>query len=397
MKFGGERVKLLEYQAMGLFDQYGISTPGGIVLSAKEGAGKAVAAAGLRYPVVIKAQILAGGRGKAGGVRFAKSPVELQGIVDELLFSNLKGILIRQLLVVEKVEMSAEWYLSILLDRDAGMPVIIFSPCGGMNIEETSRENPEAILKVPVNPLVGVADYLVQYLVSKSGIGTGYFSALKKLLCSLYQLFIERNCLLVEINPIAVGEDGALTAVDGKIDVDDAALGRHSDFMTMREALQEPLLVTEARAHRFLYIPVGTEGRVAVMSNGSGMLMSMIDLLSKERIPVACALDLGGGATKDRIREAVRIVLSTPGVDTLFISIFGGITRCDEVAEGVRMALEADCRDNKVVVRMEGTNKRAGLEIIEKTPQVTGVGGIMEGVRTISAMLAFSARKERNP
>ena len=384
-------MKLLEYQAKELFDQYGLATPKGVVLSSGEGAAEAVAAAGLDYPVVVKAQVQVGGRGKAGGVRFAQNPEELAEIVGALLFSSLKGIQVRQLLVVEKVEMAAEWYLSILLDRDAGMPMVIFSPCGGVDIEETARENPGAILKVPVNPLVGVADYTVQYLVSKSGIGGEHLPTLKNLLCGLYRLFTQRDCLLAEINPVAVGKDGTLAAVDGKVDVDDSALQRHADLLAMREAHSEPPLVTQARAFRFLYIPVGAEGRVAVMSNGSGMLMSMIDLLSKKEISVACALDLGGGATKDRIREAVRIVLSTPGVDTLFICIFGGITRCDEVAEGVRLALEEGSGGSKVVVRMEGTNKEVGQEIIGRTPQAVSAGGIVEGVRIVSEMLSASA------
>ncbi len=386
-------MKLLEYQAKELFDRYGLATPKGIVLSAREGAREAVAAAGLRYPVVVKAQVQVGGRGKAGGVRFARNPEELCEIADALLFSSLKEIPVRQLLVVEKVEMSGEWYLSILLDRGACVPMVIFSPFGGVDIEETAREHPAAILKVPVNPLVGVEDYTVQYLVSKSGVGMERFDAVKSLLCGLYQLFMERDCLLAEINPVAVGADGALTAVDGKIDVDDSALPRHADLLAMRETHSEPMLVTQARAFKFLYIPVSAEGRVAVMSNGSGMLMSMIDLLSKKSISVVCALDLGGGATKDRIREAVRIVLATPGVDTLFICIFGGITRCDEVAEGIRLALEEGLGDSRVIVRMEGTNKAAGQEIIGRTPQAISAGGIVEGVRIISDLLAPSVER----
>ena len=382
-------MKLLEYQAKELFDRYGLVTPKGVVLSAKEGAAEAVAAAGLAYPVVVKAQVQVGGRGKAGGIRFAHSPEELCKIVNDLLFAPLKGMQVHQLLVVEKADVAMEWYLSILLDRDACAPTIIFSPSGGMEIEETARVNPDAIVKVSVNPLIGVTEYTAQYLVSKSKIGAQYSPALKKLLENLYRLFMEQACLLAEINPVAVGPDGSFTAIDGKIDIDDSALFRLANVTPYRDALHEPMLVAEARSFRFLYIPLDANGRVAVMSNGSGMLMSMIDLLSKEGVPVACALDLGGGATKDRIREAVRIVLSTPGADTLFICIFGGITRCDEVAEGVRLALEADenAGSKTIIVRMEGTNKQAGLEIIGQTPSAVSVGGIVEGVTTVTQML----------
>ena len=382
-------LKLLEYQAKELFDRYGLATPKGLVLSSKEGAAEMVASAGLAYPVVVKAQVQAGGRGKAGGVQFANNPKELGEIVNALLFSKLKGMQVHQLLVVEKVDAGMEWYLSILLDRDAYMPTIIFSPSGGMEIEETVRVNPEAIVKVNVNPLVGVTDYTAQYLISKSEIDVCYLPAFKKLLESLYRLFTENDCLLAEINPVAVGVDGSFTAIDGKIDIDDSALYRLADIARFRDALHEPPLVVEARSFRFLYVRLKLEGRVAVMSNGSGMLMSMIDLLTSEGVPVACALDLGGGATKDRIREAVRIVLSTPGVDMLFICIFGGITRCDEVAEGIRLALETDTNagSKTIVVRMEGTNKQAGLEIIGHTPGAVSIGGIVDGVRIVTQML----------
>ena len=381
-------MKLLEYQAKELFDRYGIVTPKGIVLSGKEGAAEAAEAAGLSYPLVVKAQVQVGGRGKAGGVRFAYTPQELRDIVDTLLFSRLKGMPVNQLLAVEKADVKREWYLSILLDREAYAPSIIFSPEGGIEIEETARVHPEAIIRISVNPLTGITDYAVRYLISKSKIDSRYEPELKKLLVSLYQLFVEKDCLLAEINPVAVASDGSLSAIDGKVDIDDSALYRQTDIAAYRGSLQEPELVQTARSFRFLYIPVAGEGRVAVMSNGSGMLMSMIDLLSKENVAVSCALDLGGGATRDRILEAVRIVLSTPGVDMLFICIFGGITRCDEVAEGVRLALEADTKfgAKTIVIRMEGTNKDAGLEIVKRTRGAVSVGGIVEGVKTIARM-----------
>jgi succinyl-CoA synthetase beta subunit len=379
-------LKLLEYQAKEIFEKYGLSTPKGTVIDSKEDVAAKIAQAGLSYPVVIKAQVQVGGRGKAGGVKFADSGEEAQSIVDTLLFSDLKGLKVNKLLVVEKADVAKEWYLSILLDRKTNGPVVIFSAAGGMEIEETAKTNPDAIVNVPVNPLTGITAYFVNYVCSKSGVGMEYTKVLGELLTKLYKMFIEHSCMLAEINPVSVTSAGELVAIDGKVTVDDSALYRLPDVLAYRDAIEEPPLVVEARSFRFLYIPVST-GRVAVMSNGSGMLMSMIDLLSKKGVTVACALDLGGGATRDRIKEAVRIELSTPGVDTIFICIFGGITRCDEVADGVRMALENESSDKTVIIRMEGTNKDAGMEIVNSTKGAISVGGIVEGVETVAKVL----------
>ena len=383
-------MKLLEYQAKELFDKYGLRTQKGTVLSEKAGAAEKVAAAGLAYPVVLKAQVQVGGRGKAGGVRFAENAAEVQSITDDLLFSDLKGFKVNKLLVVEKAEITTEWYLSILLDRDAKAGRIIFSASGGVDIEETAVTNPEAIVSLPVNPLVGISDSVVHYVCSKGGIGEGYFEPMKDLLTRLYGMFMDYSCMLAEINPLCPGAGGELLALDGKVDIDDSALYRLPDVMAWHKSMEEHEhpLINEARASRFLYIPIEDGNRVAVMSNGSGMLMSMIDLLSKDGITCSCALDLGGGATRDRIAEAVRIVLSTPGVDILYICIFGGITRCDEVAGGVKAALEKTGSDKTIVIRMEGTNKDAGMEIIASTPGAISVGGIVEGVKAVAGRCA---------
>lgn len=376
-------MKLLEYQAMELFAKYGLRTQKSAVLSEKEAAVEAIEAAGVAYPLVMKAQVQVSGRGKAGGIRFAENAAEAQAHVDRLLFSELKGHRVNQLLAVEKAQIETEWYLSILLDRDAKSPRIIFSTRGGMDIEQTAAEHPGAVVSVTVNPLIGLTGYITHYLCSKSGAGPEHFDRLHELLTRLYQLFMEYSCMLMEINPLALEPGGTLLAVDGKVDIDDSALYRLPDVAAYRDSLEEHPLVVEARSFRFLYIPLAAEGRTAVMSNGSGMLMSMLDLLNKEGVMASCALDLGGGATRERIGEAVRIVLSAPGVDTLFICIFGGITRCDEVAGGVRDAL-AHTGGKTVVIRMEGTNKEAGMEIIGETPGAIPVGGIVEGVQAVA-------------
>jgi len=377
-------MKLLEYQAKAVFDAYGIPTMKGIVLDNQEDVAAKIAAAGLNYPVVLKAQVQIGGRGKAGGIQFAEDGKQAQEIVDRLLFSDLKGFRVKELLCVEKCSLTTEWYLSILLDRGAKCPLIMFSPQGGMDIEEVAQNSPQSILKLPVDPLLGITADTVRYLCSKSGIGLAFEKKLGDVLTKLYTAFLEYSCLLLEINPLCVAEEGGLIALDGKVDIDDSALFRLPDVTAWRGAQQEDPLIKEARTFDFLYIPVGEEGDAAVMSNGSGMLMSCIDLMAKAGIATTAALDLGGGATAVRIREAVRIVLSNPRVKTLFICIFGGITRCDEVAEGVRMALSESRDEKQVVIRMEGTNKQKGLEIVEATRGALHVGGIVEGVRVLA-------------
>ncbi len=310
-------MKLLEYQAKELFARYGLPVQRGVVLSERGGTATAIKAAGLRYPVVLKAQIQAGGRGKAGGICFAENGEEAQAIADALLVSELKDYRVNQLLAVEKAEIVGEWYLSIILDRNIQSPLIIFSTKGGVDIEQTAVNDPDAVVRLPVNPLTGITGYTTRYLCSRCGVPDGQADVLKEVLEKLYALFMGCGCLTAEINPLATLPDGGLLALDGKVELDDDALYRLPEAQSWRDAMPEHPLISRARRERFLYIPLTPGGRVAVMSNGSGMLMSTIDLLSKRGIPAACGLDLGGGATSDRIREAVRIVLETEGVDTL--------------------------------------------------------------------------------
>ncbi|MDD5018217.1 MAG: hypothetical protein PHO15_08985, partial [Eubacteriales bacterium] len=295
----------------------------------------------------------------------------------------LNGYDLNKLLAVEKADVAIEWYLSIMLDRTTKCPLIIFSAMGGIEIEETAKTHPEKILKAVINPVLGIRDYTVRYLISKSGIGMDHFEGIKNILERLLKMFMEYSCMLAEINPLAVSNEGEIIAIDGKVDIDDSALYRLPDILKFRDSLQEDALVKEARDFDFLYIPIDDEGDIAVTSNGSGMLMSCIDLISKKGMKVGAALDLGGGATAGRIKEAIRILLANPKINTFFICIFGGITRCDEVAEGVRMAMEKQTGSKKVYIRMEGTNKQKGLEIIRDIQGVTAVEGIPQGVEAL--------------
>lgn len=375
---------LMEYKAKELYDQYAIPTMRGIVIDNLDGLESKAAC--LNYPVVAKAQVQVGGRGKAGGIKFAENFNELRAASESILDMDIKGHIVKKLLIVEKLEVNQEWYLSIMLDRLTKGPMVIFSTIGGMDIEETARTSPEKVIKATIDPLLGVKDYLPRYLLSKSGYDMTYFDQLYDLLFKLYRMFCEYDCTLVEINPLVISTDNKLVALDGKVSVDDSALIRQADMLAFRDSLPDDELILEARKFRFLYIPCEPDGDVAVMSNGSGMIMSCIDLISQKGMQVGAALDLGGGATADRIKEAIRIILSNTKIKKLFINIFGGITRCDEVASGVQLAVDELATDKLILVRFEGTNKEKGMEILEAIQgNVVAVDGLREGVQELDA------------
>ncbi|HBR02800.1 MAG TPA: succinate--CoA ligase subunit beta, partial [Ruminiclostridium sp.] len=357
-------MKLLEYKAKELFEQFGVPVMHGCVVDDLGTIAQTIENAGLTYPVVVKAQVQIGGRGKAGGIRFADNAGEAGEHCRALLHSELKGYRVDKLLIVEKAEHEIEWYLSIMLDRLSKRPMIIFSAEGGVDIEETSRISPSRVHKLVIDPMIGIQAYMARYFLSASGLSLDYLGRMHELLCNLYRCFNAYDCMLCEINPLILDKKGQFIALDSKVDIDDSALYRLPDMAAFRDSIQEEALIREARDFGFLYIPIEKDGSIAVMSNGSGMLMSCIDLISREGMKVCAALDLGGGATSERIAQAVRILVSTPGIKALLINIFGGITRCDEVAGGIKLALMSAKKNMTAVIRLEGTNKEKGLEII---------------------------------
>ncbi len=372
-------MKFMEYQARETYEKYEIPVKNGVVIDNLENIDKKIE--GLSFPLVVKAQVQVGGRGKAGGIQFAENVQEVKTICSKLLFSTLKGHKINKLMIVEKAEGTSELYLSVIIDRLHKCPMIIFSAEGGVDIEEIAATKPEAIIKIPIDTEIGVNKYTAQYMVNKSGIDQALVNPLFNIVSNLYKMLLETDALLVEINPLLICEGNQLVALDGKVDVDDSALYRQPKVLEYRDSIQEEELVLEARKFRFLYIPVEEGGNVAVISNGSGMLMSSIDLITKAGMTVGAVLDLGGGSTSDRIKEAVRIVLSNPDIEYLFINIFGGITRCNEVAEGVKIAMELQPKGKQVIVRLEGTNKNLGIEILNSIDyDVVSVDGLREGV-----------------
>ncbi|MDR1143828.1 MAG: ADP-forming succinate--CoA ligase subunit beta [Spirochaetaceae bacterium] len=376
-------MKLLEYQAKALFEKYGMAVQKGVVIDAP--GDEKIRAADLRFPVVIKAQVQTGGRGKAGGVKFAETPEKAAKLCGEMLGMDIRGFTAKELLVVEKKEITKEWYVSIMLDRYTKSPLLIFSPVGGMDIEETARTSPGRIAKVPIDPIRGVKDYVITYAMDRTGADKQYRDQLGGIVEKLYRLFFDYYTMLVEINPLAIDTEGKLIALDGKVEIDDNALPFLPDVSAWRDKLQEDPQVIEARKVNFLFIPVDGSGDIGVMSNGSGMLMSCIDLITKRGMKIHAALDLGGGATAERIAEAVRIMLGRKAVTTVFICIFGGITRCDEVARGAVIAMQKpEAAGKNLILRMEGTNKEEAARIVAESKLPTTVAeGIPNSVEAI--------------
>ena len=377
-------MKLLEYKGKELFLGCGIPVQNGVVVDSAEDVPAALK--DLKAPYVLKVQIMTGGRGKAGGIQFADNTKDAQKICGEMLGMVIKNITVKNVLIAQKVDVLDEWYLSIILDRQNKCPMIIFSPLGGIDIEETAKTDPEKIAKIAVNPLLGIREYTARYIFKKYNLDDAYFEQFLGMLKNLYKLFMDYDATLMEINPLAITGSSRLLAVDCKADIDDSSLYRHTDILEFRNSIDENELIVQARKFNFLYIPIDPAGDIAVASNGSGMLMSCIDLITKTKATVGAALDLGGGATSERIAEAVKIIFLNQKTKYLFISIFGGITRCDEVAAGVKLALQSGLSDKTIVIRLEGTNKAAALEILESLGgSVITAESISDGVKKLKA------------
>ena len=375
-------MKLLEYQAHVLFEECGLpSSKGDLASSVNEL--HALASRITDWPVVVKAQVQTGGRGKAGGVKLAGTKDELTSVGKTILGLTISGLKVEKIFVTPAVKIAREMYLSIIMDRKQKCPVLIFSAEGGIDINDIAEGHPEKIVKLEIMPDQGIRHFHAKYIADYSGIPE-LAGQLEDVLRKLFTLFSEKNCQLAEINPLVVTEEGNLACLDGKIDIDDNALFKSEKFGKWRDESETNELILEARKWRFTYIPVEEQGNIAVISNGSGMLMSSIDLISNAGHTVCSVLDLGGGATAERIKEAVRIMLKNPRVKLLFINIFGGITRCDEVARGVLEATREGHTPEQFVLRLEGTNKAEGIEVASKIEiPVSFAEDLVDGVAKI--------------
>jgi len=363
-------VKIHEYQAKGVLAQHGVPVPRGRVAYTEQEAVSIAKEIG--FPVVVKAQIHAGGRGKGGGVKLAKDAAECQAIAKAMLGMTLKthqtgpeGRIVRRLLVEEGMDLEGarEMYLAILVDRAAGAPVFMASSQGGMDIEEVAARDPKAILREHVDPRVGFQAYQARRLAFGLGLPADVLGKAVTLMQALYRAFEASDCSLVEVNPFLMTKDGKLLALDAKVNFDDNALFRHPQHAELRDLDEESPLEVEASKHELNYIKL-EGGSVGCMVNGAGLAMATMDIIKLAGGSPANFLDVGGGANADQIRNAFRILIGDPEVKAVLINIFGGILRCDVLAEGVIAAVRDLHVNVPVVVRMKGNNEDRGKEML---------------------------------
>jgi len=352
-------VKLYEFEGRELFRRYGI--PVNEYYLAKDLKAVGEAAERLGGKVVVKAQVLVAGRGKAGGVRVAEGRDQAVEVAAKILGSTIKGEKVESVIVTAFTEIMREIYMGIIVDRFKRSPVLIISSEGGVDIEELARKTPEQVLKTEVNPLLGLTDFQVRKAVKFLKLPSSAEAEAGRLLKNLYRLFSEMDCELAEINPLALTPDGSLVAVDSKIIIDENAAFRHREFI--RPSTESGL---EEEARKLGFTAVELDGDIGIIGNGAGLTMATMDLVKLKGGSPANFLDVGGGASEDVVEKAVELLLRHPRVKVLFINILGGITRCDEVARGVVSAYKAAGAGKRIVVRMMGTNEEEGKRILRE-------------------------------
>ena len=389
-------MKIHEYQAKAILSRYGVTTPRGEVAYTKEEAREA--AQRLKSPlVVVKAQIHAGGRGKGGGVKLARSGDEAAEIAGQILGMNLvtpqtgpSGRIVKRVLIEEGLDIKRELYLGLLVDRASGLPVFMASAAGGMEIEEVAKDNPEAILREPIHPVVGLQPYQARKIAFGLGLPGEVATHATPFLQALYRAFVDTDASLLEINPCVLTGDGKLVALDAKMTFDDNALFRHPNLRELRDLDEEDPLEVEASKYGLNYIKL--DGSVACMVNGAGLAMATMDIIKYAGGSPANFLDVGGGASAEQVKNAFRILMSDPSVRAVFINIFGGILRCDVLATGVVAAAKDLQLKVPVVVRMEGTNVELGQKILrDSNLNFTIADGMKDGAQKVVA-LAGGAR-----
>ncbi|OFV93684.1 MAG: succinate--CoA ligase subunit beta [Acidobacteria bacterium RIFCSPLOWO2_12_FULL_65_11] len=364
-------MKIHEYQAKAILSRHGVPVPRGEVASSAVEAGEIAKRLGGSV-VVVKAQIHAGGRGKGGGVKLAKSAGEAEAVARQILGMTLithqtgsEGRVVGRVLVEEGLQIARELYLSLLLDRAAGKPVMMASAAGGMDIEEVAAKTPEQIIKVSIDPGVGLVPFEARQLGFAIGLDGAQVNKFVKLATSLYDAFVKTDASLVEINPLLVTAAGDLLALDAKMNFDDNALYRHPDIRDLRDLGEEDPLEVEASKFSLNYIRL--DGNIGCMVNGAGLAMATMDIIKLAGGEPANFLDVGGGATAEQIRNAFKILMSDKKVKAVLINIFGGILRCDVLAEGVIAAVKELGVSAPIVIRMEGTNVDEGKRLLRES------------------------------
>lgn len=360
-------MKLHEYQSKLIFAKYGIPIPKGRV-AATAGEAKQVAEE-LGGRVVVKSQVLVGGRGKAGGIRLAKSPDEAEDLATEILGMEIKGLPVRKVLIDEAANIDKEIYLGITNDRAARKPVLMASAAGGVEIEEVARVTPEKIVRVHIDPLLGLRDYQARDIAAGIDLPREHWRTFGQISKGLWEAYQGCDANLAEINPLVITEENHLLAVDGKMVLDDNALFRHPDLAEMRDLDVEAPSEIEARKYGLSFIKL--DGDIGCMVNGAGLAMTTMDIIKLFGGSPANFLDIGGGAGAEKVAAAMRIILSDPNVKAILFNVFGGITRGDEVARGIVSALDEVKTQIPMVVRLVGTNAEEGRQILADANMIT--------------------------
>jgi succinyl-CoA synthetase beta subunit len=365
-------LKLHEYQSKRIFAKYGVPVPQGeVATTAAEARDIAKKIGG---PVVVKSQVLVGGRGKAGGVKLAKDADEAGKIAGQILGMDIKGLTVEKVLIDPAADIKDEIYVGVVIDRAQQKPVIIASAEGGVEIEEVAKTNPEAILRLPVGVRTGLLDFQARQMAYELGLRGAHINQFVRILKGLYNAFKDTDASLAEINPLVITGDNQLLAVDGKIVLDDNALFRHKDLEDMRDIQEETEAERKARQAGMSFIKL--DGEIGCMVNGAGLAMATMDITKHYGGEPANFLDIGGGAKADKVALALRIILDDPKVKSILFNIFGGITRCDEVAKGILEALSQVKTDVPMVARLVGTNEEEGQRILAEAnfPAATSLG-----------------------
>lgn len=360
-------MKLHEYQSKQIFSKYGIPVPKGRVATTATEARQI--AEDLGGHVVVKSQVLVGGRGKAGGIRLAKSPKEAEEVAAAILGIEIKGLPVRKILIDPAANIEQEIYLGITNDRAERRPVFMASSAGGVEIEEVARTNPEKIIKVHIDPLLGIRDYQTREIAIGIDLHKEHWKQFSGICHGLYRAYMESDATLAEINPLVILKEKTLMALDGKMLLDDNALFRHPDLSEMRDVDEEAPSETEARKYGLSFIKL--DGNIGCMVNGAGLAMTTMDIVKLFGGEPANFLDIGGGASADKVAAAMRIILSDKNVKAILFNVFGGITRCDEVARGILTALSEVKPKIPMIIRLVGTNAKEGLKILEEANMIT--------------------------
>lgn len=353
-------MNLFEYQGKDLYKKYSITTPKSIFIKSIS---DLTENHGLSFPLVVKAQVQVGGRGKAGGIKVAKNHQELEEHIDAILGMDIKGHKVESLLIEEASEIISEYYISFTLERSEKKYLMMLSSKGGMDIEEVAANSPEDLIKIYISPSLGLESKIITQAIKDANLNLDYIDELHEIISKLYKLFTEGDCDLVEVNPLAITNQG-VSALDSKVSLDMNAIYRHDDFKKYEEEIPIPESEKFAKSKGLNFIKL--DGSVGIIGNGAGLVMSTLDVVAEHGGKAANFCDIGGGAKAETVTAALEVLESEEEVTSVLINIFGGITRCDLVAEGIVEATKGKVLKWPLIVRLDGTNSKEGLEILSK-------------------------------